>query len=247
MDEEQAQLIDMVAQRIGAEHTPVLQRVIECDGGDWYLREKIIKAPDKDSLTANRRVLKYANLLVKGGSQVTFVREGLTKTPDLKALVERTDFFLEVRRFRATDGLVARHPVQKIVDAVIRKREQLPDTEVGLVAIDNFDLGLESEANAGFTHNHIVNALCELEGRAKDNPEGWRKPSGVIVAAHTSGGALTGPPSDSFGMPHFVWINPHAATPLPVDLAGWLCTSLPEGAIFDAGSMCAQVTVSEEE
>jgi len=246
MNEERARLVEMAAERIHPDYSPVLERLVEFDGGDWYLREKIIKAPDSDSLTANNRVLKYANYLAEGGARVTFVREGWARTPDLRALVNGTAFFLEVRRFRTTDGSAAKHPVEKIVSAVTTKRRQLPPSEIGFVAIDNFDLGLESRAERGFTHDHIVDGLCELERCAKSNPEGWRSPSGVIVAAHTSGGALSGP-ADNFGIPHFVWINAQSAVPVPDALAGWIRSSLPGGAIFDAGGMCSQVTLNEQE
>ena len=234
MNEERARLVQMAAQRIHRDYTPVLERLVECEGGDRYLRERIIKAPDADSLTANSRVLKYANYLVEGGARVTFVREGRDKTPDLRALVDGITFFLEVRRFRTTDGSAARHPVEKIVGAVTTKRGQLPPSEIGFVAIDNFDLGLESHDERGFTHDHIVDGLCELERCAKSNPEGWRSPSGVIVAAMSTGGTGSG----VLRIPHFVWVNGSSDTPPPDELIQWISAALRDGQLFDASIAC---------
>ena len=230
MTNERAQLIEMAARRIHPDYTPVLERLVECDGGDWYLREKIIKAPDTDSLTANGRVLKYANCFVEGGARVTFVREGPAKTPDLWALVNGTAFFLEVRRFRMNEQVPTRHPALKIVDAVVAKRSQLPDSDVGFVAIDNFDLFLESGDERGFTHEHIVDGLTELERRSRSNPEEWRQPSGVILKAMSSGGASSVMPR----IPHFVWVNSASARPSSASLVRWITSALPDGEIFDA-------------
>ena len=232
--EERARLIERAAQRIHPDYTPVLERLVECEGGERYLKERIIKAPDTDSLTANSRVLKYANYLVEGGARVTFVREGRGKTPDLMALVDGITFFLEVRRFRTTDGSVAKHPVEKIVGTVTTKRGQLPPSEIGFVAIDNFDLGLESHDERGFTHDHIVDGLCELERCAKSNPEGWRSPSGVIVAAMSTGGAGSG----VLCIPHFVWVNGSSDTPPPDRLIQWISAALRDGQLFDASIAC---------
>jgi hypothetical protein len=233
--EERALLIERAAQRIHPDYTHVLERLVECEGGERYLKERIIKAPDIDSLTANSRVLKYANYLVEGGARVTFVREGRGKTPDLMALVDGITLFLEVRRFRTTDGSAAKHPVEKIVGAVTTKRGQLPPSEIGFVAIDNFDLGLESHDARGFTHDHIVDGLCELERCAKSNPEGWRSPSGVIVAAMSTMGSGT----IIHRPPHFVWINRGAECPPPAHLVDWLLSSLHSGRLFEATNECS--------
>jgi len=242
-------LLHLAIERLGSNAKPMLDGLNQFGATnlEWYLSEKILKAPDGEQLKDNRRVLKYANNFCLNHAKVTFVKESSSRnTPDLMVDVGQHRFYVEVKKFRLLENSVAAHRVSKIVGSVSEKRKQLPSDEVGLVAIDNFDLGLESEDGAGFTHDHIVNALCEIERLATENPEGWRKPSGVIVAAHTSGGALSGV-ADNFGIPHFVWINAQSAVPLPDALTGWIRSSLPGGAIFDAGGMCSQVTLNEQE
>ncbi|MDO8612030.1 MAG: hypothetical protein Q7R32_04315 [Dehalococcoidia bacterium] len=194
---ERAQLIEEAAAHLGGDTKAILQRLAECDGGDWYLREKIVRAPNGDALLDNSRPLKYAyNFLLKGAS-VTFVREGRDPSPDLMVTVGGFTFYVEVRKFRMGAGRGASDPVSKIVDAVDEKRSQLPDGSIGFVAIDNFDIRLEPR----FTHERMKDALIEIERRATENPDGWRKPSGVIVATATSIGG--GPGIER--PPHLLW------------------------------------------
>jgi hypothetical protein len=179
----------------------------------WYLEEKIIKARDEE-VGDHVRVLKYADILCRKGAKVTFLRETWgVKTPDLKVELEPSKFFLEVKRFRPVPNTA--NPASKIVAAVTAKRLQLPSNEVGFVAIDNFDLHLESEDQCGLTDRHIHEALWELERSAGENPNGWQKPSGVIIAASTSGGLGT-------QIPHFVWMNKKSKPPASEEAARWL-------------------------
>jgi hypothetical protein len=232
MTQDTVLLIEKAVQRLGQERKPILDRVVECDGGDWYLREKIVKPANDDTVRDNERALKYAYNFCRNGATVTFVHEGSGKTPDLEVKLEQQRFLVEVKKFRSQSKRASGDPVSKIVTAVTRKRVQLPDSEVGFVAVDNFDLGLESGNAEDLTHDHIVDALCELERLAAENPAGWRKPSGAIVAASTTGGVLSGPPV-SIPFPHFVWMNGHGDPAAPQVLAAWLRSSLPHGILFD--------------
>ena len=228
MNEERARLVEMAAQRVHPDYTPVLERLVECEGGDRYLREKIIKAPDADALRDNARVLKYAYNFLLSDGQVTFVREGAAKTPDLLIVAAGCNVYVEVRKFQMNEQVPTRHPALKIVDAVVAKRGQLPRSEIGFVAIDNFDLYLESIDERGFTHEHIVDGLTEIERRTRSHPTEWAQPSGVILHAMSSGGAGSGIPR----IPHFVWVNVASARPAPPSLISWIAAALPDGEIF---------------
>ena len=214
-------LIEKAAQRLGQDTKPILDRIVECDGGEWYLREKIVKAPDDDALLDNSRPLKYAFNFLLNGAKIGFVREGAEPTSDLMASVKGVTFYVEVRKFRMGIHEASGYPVSKIVDAITQKRNQLPKSEIGFVAIDNFDIRLEP----GFGHELIDDGLREVERLARANPEGWRRPSGVILATASAMGS--GPYIDL--PPHLVWTNPSAERSAPTLLIEWLVAALPNG------------------
>ena len=208
-----------------------------------YLRENILQVRDPESLSDNERPLGYAYSFCRSGATVTFVRKSSksgVKTPDLKVEMGRppsSPFYVEVRKFRFRLE-PARDPVSKIVDAVTEKRNQLPPWEVGFIAIDNFDiLGLEGDDEGGLSHEHITQALCELDCLAAQNPSGWERPGGVIVRAATAVGAAAA----QMKFPHFLWINEHSRPRVPKRLAEWVASSLPHGMIFDPDTQCSEV------
>ena len=94
MNEERARLVEMAAELLGQDTKPALAQLMECDGGDWYLRERIVKAPDAESVMDNSRVLKYAAHFHRNGATVTFVREETSPTPDLRDDVEACTFYV---------------------------------------------------------------------------------------------------------------------------------------------------------
>ena len=218
-------LVEKAAELLGQDTVPILTRLMKCDGGDWYLQEKIAGAPNHETLLDNTRPLKYAACFVDNGATVAFVRETSTQTPDLRVEVGLRTFYVEVRKFRMGLGDAPLHPASKIVDAVQRKRSQLPRGEIGFVAIDNFDLRLEP----GFRHNLIAEGLREIGRMAASNPNGWRRPSGVIVSAASN--VSSGPGWVDF--PHFIWRNQHGECPPPDQLVKWLVSSLPSGSVFE--------------
>jgi hypothetical protein len=186
----------------------------ELKGGEWYIDEKIVHAPDDDQRRDNDRVLKYAYIFSLNGAEVEFVREHKNhQTPDLKVTVNSTTFYVEVKKFGLV-GSRSNHPVSKIVSAVTGKKRQLPDHEMGFVAIDNFDIKLELDGEA-MTHDAIEQAIAELERLAAANRSGWRKPSGVIIAASSTGGI-------GVSIPHFIWLNNEAKPAVPNHLADWI-------------------------
>lgn len=208
-------VLEAAKQRLGQNIGPALDYLATREAVNlaWYLEEKIVKARDEE-VRDHVRVLKYANIFCRKGANVTFLQETSgVKTPDLKVELEPPGFFLEVKKFRLVPHTA--NPVSKIVAAVTAKRLQLPSNEVGFVAIDNFDLGLEWDDQGGLTHHHIDEALCELERSAGENPNGWQKPSGAIIAASTSGGL-------GVQIPHFVWINKKSKPPVSEEVARWL-------------------------
>ena len=227
-------LIEKAAERLGQDRKPILDRIVDCNDGDWYLREKIIKAPDDGTLLDNTRPLKYAYNFLLNDAKVTFVREGSDPSPDLMVSAIGLTFYVEVRKFRMGIGSGASDPVSKIVDAIDEKRSQLPDAAIGFVAIDNFDIRIEP----GFGHGHIDEALSEIERRATSNPAGWRKPSGVIVATAStigSGPVISGPP-------HLVWTNPAAEPFAPPLLVKWVVAALPNGEFVGTTPPASAVT-----
>ncbi len=246
-------VLDAAKKRLGQNIEPVLDYLAKCGAVnlEWYLERKIVEVGDSESEQDNRRVLKYAYNFCRSGAKVTFVRESSdpgVKTPDLKVEMGESQFYVEVKKFRAVGVDKSRvgsapDPISKIVGAVTWKRAQLPPWEVGFVAIDNFDHGLEWDDEGGFTHDHLVKALCELQRSAAQNPSGWKKPGGVIISANTTGGVVT--VSDSapvqVEIPHFVWINEHSRPPVPERLAQWVSSSLPNGNIFDSDIECSEV------
>lgn len=235
MSANRAHVVEMAMQWEHPDYRQVLETLVDLEGGEWYIREKIVKAPHAERRRDNGRVLKYAYNFCRNGGNVTFVREvrdrSGVKTPDLKVAIEQRafTFYAEVKNFPFQGNSASTYPESKVVDAVRQKRRQLPDSEVGFVAIDNFDLHLELDGRA-MTHAHIDEALCELERLATENPNGWQEPSGVIIAASTSGGAFSGPVS----IPHLVWMNRYAAPAAPAWLTQWIANSLPDGQIIDA-------------
>ncbi len=220
MADERAQIIGQAVARLDPLDRPSIERIAGMENGLWYLKEKINGAPDHKSVLDHTRPLKYAGLFDRADAQITFIREiPNQRTPDLIIEVGRYRFYLEVRKFEL-QITSSSYPVSKIVSAVTGKRGQLPDNEVGFVAIDNFDIELESVHEA-MPYDHIEAALSELERLATENPAGWKKPSGVIIAASTSGGI-------GFSIPHFVWVNKQSEPPVSEELAGWIRSSFTD-------------------
>jgi hypothetical protein len=204
---------------------------------DWYLRTKIVEVSDCETQRDHERVLKYAYNFCLNGGVVSLIRESSSqgvRTPDMCVEVMSHEFFLEVKKFRMVSHSGS-HPAAKIVAAIEEGRAQLPSGKLGLVAIDNFSLGVEEH----LSHEHIVEALCEVRRMAAENPAGWQKPSGAFFAACTSGGVVSLveglPPPPMF--PHFIWANEHSVPSLPTDVVEWLAAALPDGTVFDSNAM----------
>ncbi len=212
-------VFEAAKERLGQNIEPSLDYLVKCDAVNlvWYLKEKIVELTDCEQVKDHLRPLKYAYIFCRKGAKVTFVRESASGTPDLMVEIGQHGFYVEVKKFRVQGSSTT--PVEKIVNAVTIKRGQLPDSEVGFVAIDNFDPGLERADQGGLSHEHFDAALCELEHLATANPNGWQKPSGVIIAASTSGGI-------GISIPYFVWVNKQSKPLVPEGLAGWLSSSL---------------------
>ena len=228
MNEERMHVVEMALQWEHPEYRKVLETLVDLEGGEWYIREKIVKAPDAERRRDNGRVLKYAYNFFLNGAEIKFVRERKhQQTPDLAVVVKGTMFYVEVRKFRI--DVATHHEVAKISGEIKDKATQLPADSIGFVAIDNFSLNLES-VGRDMTYEHIFAALEECERAGAENPEGWRRPSGVVIHAHTSGGAFSGPVS----IPHFVWTNRYADPAAPAWLTQWIANSLPDGQIIDA-------------
>jgi len=224
----------------------MLDYLVECGAVNlqWYLQEKIVKVKDNQTRRDHERVLKYAYNFCLADANVAFLPEGTgsgVKMPDLRVDVEQASFYMEVKHFRMTldDG---NNPVLKIVATVTGKRSQLPPSELGLIAMDNFDLGLENHDELGLSHEHIVQAICELKRMAAENPAGWEMPSGVVFAACTSGGSVSlvqGLPAPPM-FPHFVWANEQSVPSIPAGTVEWLARALPDGTIFDSDVACQE-------
>jgi len=233
MIDERAKLIESAAECLGQNTKPILARLVECDGGDWYLREKIVKAPDRERVRDNSRVLKYAAHFEANGGKITFVRERSGRTPDLEVGVAECKFYMEVRHFRMSEEDASSGQASRIVDVVTKKKRQLPPSQIGFVAIENSDLRLESSDEDDLTHDHIVEGLCEIQRLATSNPDGWRQPSGVIVAAMSTWETAVSEP------PHFVWINRDGECRPPAQLVEWLLSSLPSSRLSKAPNECS--------
>ncbi|HUF54099.1 MAG TPA: hypothetical protein VMR52_10055 [Dehalococcoidia bacterium] len=205
-------LISQTASFLGQDTVPVLEELRECPNSEWYLREKIVKA-DHDSRRNNTRVLKYAAMLVKLGAAPAFIRETVVgKSPDLRAAWDGTEFFIEVKNFPMLPGAGSSHAAAKIADAIVEARSQLPLGAPGLVAIDNFNPRLEPAAK----YQEIESAFSEVERRARENPDRWQQPGGVILSACSYVGARPMEPPD------YLWSNPVADPSLPEQMMLWL-------------------------
>jgi len=226
----QQSLIDRVAERVGMPIHPNLEFLDQngAEGLEWYLNEKILQAATTGEAKDHTRVLKYAYNFCLNGARVTFVQEGTGKTPDLEFTINGLALYMEVKKLRISAANPSKHLVEKVVSAVENKRLQLPEDQIGFVAIDNFDLNVESVPDQGFTYEHLLDGLSEVDRLAHENPSGWR-PSGVILATHTSGGVS--PPSP-LSIPHFIWANECAEPKAPASLVGFIRSSLPDGKIF---------------
>lgn len=230
MTDQRNQMIEQARQRLHPWSDVDVAAIAECENGLWYLKTKIIEPHSNEEVLNHRRVLKYARDFAKRSANVAFLREGPQQTADLKVQIGMWTIFVEVGKFEPRVGDGTSYPAQKIVSAVEVKRAQLPEGEIGFVAVDNFDLNVESMPDEGFTHAHITDGLCELDRLARENPGGWRNPSGVIVAAHTSGGASSvWPPA----IPHYIWVNSKARPPTPPEVVEFMRSSLPNGELFD--------------
>lgn len=186
---------------------------------------------NRDQFFDHRRVLKYAQAFGLKGAKVTLLTEGAVPTPDLQVETDPGTFYLEVKKFRMAGSNALASPGTKIVSAIRDKVRQLPTDEIGLVALDNFDLRLESAEPAGLTHAVIEEALAQIDNEAPDDPR-LVSLRGIIVAAHTSGGVLTGPVSSDMFLSHFVWTNRHAQPVVPDSLRDWITDALPGGTPF---------------
>ncbi len=217
-------IIDQALARLDPLDRSTVERIAEMPNGLWYLKEKIVATSDTHEMHDHTRPLKYAAMFLHSGAQVSFVREQSAQTPDLRVDVDGHRLYVEVRKFRMDAGAGASDPVSKIVSAIDEKRGQLPSGAIGFVAVDNFDIRMEP----GLSHGNITDALSEIERRAISNPAGWRRPSGVILAAAStigSGPVVRGPP-------HFVWTNPSADPDAPIALTDWTVSALPDGRAF---------------
>jgi hypothetical protein len=223
-----AQLVRKLARERLDRAAPIVDDLVSAGAVnlDWYLREKIVK-PDHETYLDHRRVLKYARLFGLRG-RVTFLIETRAPTPDLQVDVDDLTFYAEVKKVRFVLK-PSGNPVLKIVTNIEGKLRQLTDGSLNLVAIDNFDLSLESEDEEGLTHEHIQDAFRVVQDRALADPPLYGRLGAAIFAANTSGGVISGPPDSTFGIPHFVWLNPAAAVPLPNVLRAWLPSTLPGG------------------
>ena len=138
-----------------------------------------------------------------------------------------------MKHFRGPDADTG-DPVSKIVSAVTKKKTQLPSSEFGFLAIDNFDLGVESDPEGGPTHDYIIEAFCELERLAADNPGGWEAPSGVVIMTSSAEGDA----ARRMEFPHLIWINHHSSPMVSLDLVAWIASALPQGEIVDMEAKC---------
>jgi hypothetical protein len=220
------ELIEAAGACLGQERVPLLQQIATSGAidFDWYLEEKIVGVADPDEQRDNERVLKYAFNFGLSGAKVTFVRElPHRRTPDILVVIPsfNKSINVEVRKFRLHGGSTP-HRELKILDAIVSKRNQLPHGELGVVAIDNFDIGLEP----ALTHTHISEAFEEADRLATDNPPGWERPGAVVVAPCTPGRI------SSATFPHFVWINRCGKPLLNPQVGSWLASSLPDGRII---------------
>jgi len=230
MNADRERILEAAAQLEHPDYRPALEALIELKGGEWYIDEKFVQAPDEYQRRDNGRVLKYAYNFHLNGGDIEFLREeNDAQTPDLAVLVEGTTFYVEVRKFRI--NVTTDHQAAKISGQIKGKASQLPVGSIGFVAIDNFSLKLESVGRE-MTYEHIFAALDECQRAGTENPVGWRQPSGAVISAHTSGGAWSGPIS----IPHFVWTNPHAEPRAPDWLARWVAGALPDGQLLDISS-----------
>jgi hypothetical protein len=225
---EQQEILEAALVRLGDDRRALL--ALLRDRGaidlDWYLREKIVRPRDDGEVSDHARALKYAFTFVQHGATVAFLREANSRQPDLRVQVEDLSFYVEIRKFRSQLNS-STNPVSKVVDAVVAKKTQLPKGQLGFIAIDSFDhFGIESEG-FGFTHDHIFDALSEIERIANESPQDWYFLGGLLFAASTNGGTST--PS----IPHFIWINRISEPSVPARLVEWLSESLPDGQLVE--------------
>lgn len=223
--------LERMVEIYGEDRRPLFELIAgsESEGYEWYLQAKIIDVADSEERLDNDRALKYAYNFCKAGASVTFLKErGNEKTPDLLVEIENLRFFMEVKKFRMK-GETSSHPVSKVVDAVTSKRTQLPPSELGFVALDNFDISIESR----MTHENIFEALTELDRASSENPAGWQLPGGVIFAACTLGGVVSS--LEAVVFPHFIWLNQQSQPLIPAALASWIAGALPGGEVLHPG------------
>lgn len=205
---------------------------------EWYLDEKIVRTRDREGLKDHVRVLKYSLLFALRGAKVTILREGQQPAPDIEVQAGQHLFFAEVKKFRLAPGATHVNPRSKIVGAVKGKIKQLLKGQINFVAIDNFDLNIESDAlDGGFSHQPIHGAFETLEAACTQEPAVYGKLSGAIFAANSSGGLVSGRGQlyEAAWIPHYVWLNPAAAQPVPKGLGTWVVGALPDGLALTTG------------
>ena len=235
-----AEALNASKQILGEERGRLLDYLADCRAANlaWYLDRKILGVEEAERYD-NGRLFKYAFNFCRTGGKVTFLRESTAagaKMPDLRIDKEGFEFFVEVKMFRlASPGTT--DPVSKITHAVSQGRKQLPASQIGFVAIDNFDLALEGDDSAGLIDGHFMGALCELHRRAAENPGGWDRPGGVILSAST-GSRVN--PGEVYDFTDFIWVNQQSRPSVPEQLAEYVSSSLPNGRVFDSNSECAE-------
>jgi hypothetical protein len=211
LHETQGQIVDMIA--------PYRPKNL-----DWYLAERIIKAPDVEALRDNLHAVAYALQFAAAGAAVEFLIERKNaKTPDLHVDLDGKVIYAEVHRLRTgPPGPI--NEVGKIVYAVERKSLQLPPDEIGVTVIIDRDLKLERNLSYEF-FNQAIERLDYLVGT---EPSEWARPSAAVFALRTSGGVRLGDPG-SFSFPKWVWTNNATQPKMPRELAEWLISAVNGG------------------
>ena len=184
------------------------------------------------------RVLKYSRLFAVRGAKVTILGEGQQPAPDIEVQAGQQLFFAEVKKFRLAPGATHVNPRSKIVGAVKGKMKQLPAGQINFVAIDSFDPNIEFDVlDGGLSHQPIHGAFEALETACTKEPAVYGRLSGVIFAANTSGGVVSGSGLlyEAAWIPHYVWLNPAATRPVPHGLAAWVVGALPNGVALAPG------------
>jgi hypothetical protein len=215
-----AAIAKRAAEILGHDTESLLHRIAGCQGGQRYLLEKIINEHDWQIRHDHTRPLKYANHFLDNSAEVEFVREREERTPDLRIGVLDLTFNLEVKKFRMTEEEGTKYPVEKFLGS-ITKTGQLPQGEIGLIAVDNFDIRLEPHLG----YQNIEDALHELDRQTVSGSQS--RLSGVIVSACSAMGH-----SEPVELPYFVWFNRYAECPLPQALVTWLLSALPASRVL---------------